>query len=238
MGGKNKIKRFEENRTFGHFFQVPFSEAMQGFRLRGKWRDAFFHNDHPLVLELGCGKGEYTVGLARRYPKKNFIGVDIKGARMWRGAKTSWEEGLRNVAFLRTRIELIGYFFDAAEVNEIWITFPDPHPRHSRQRKRLTHPVFLERYRNFLDAPHLIHLKTDDPGLYSFTREVVTYNGYDVHQDTPDLYRSGLQEEASQIQTFYEQMWLEQEKPIHYLRFTLAPDRQALAPPSEDPSYE
>lgn len=229
--GKNKLKRFAENKEFPHFFQVPYDQAKQGFKLKGRWQEDFFRNPNPIVLELGCGKGEYTVGLAREHPEMNFIGVDIKGARMWRGARTSYEEDLPNVAFLRTRIELIPWFFGPEEVKEIWITFPDPHPRKGRARKRLTHPHFLERYRQFLLPDHIIHLKTDNPGLYQYTLDVIRHNNYPLLSRTNDLYGSGFRGPASQIQTFYEQMWLEEGLNIHYLQFSIDLQRKPEVPP-------
>jgi len=236
LGKKKKLQRFAETQSFPHVVQVPYAQAMEGFPMRGKWAPEFFGNDQALVLELGCGKGEYTVGLARRNPGRNYLGVDIKGARMWRGARTSLDEGLKNVGFLRTRIELIGLFFGPEEVQEIWITFPDPQLKDSRQKKRLTHPLFLNRYRQFLAPDHQIHLKTDSAPLYHYTLALARHNGYNVHHHTEDLYAAPPEEEASMIQTFYEARWLQEGLPIHYLRFTMDLHRDALPLPGEPTS--
>ena len=227
--GKKKLQRFAETDTFPHFVQVSFAEAVGGFRLQGRWANEFFRNSNPLVLELGCGKGEYTVGLARKYPDRNFIGVDIKGARMWRGAKTSMQESLANVAFLRTRIELIGHFFGPQEVDEIWITFPDPQLKVSRGKKRLTHPQFLNRYKGMLKDHHVIHLKTDSIPLYQYTLALVQHNGYELLYNTSDLYADRPDDEASLFQTFYEKMWLDQGLKINYLRFRMDLSREAVS---------
>ena len=189
--------------------------------LKGKWREEVFGNDHPLVLELGCGKGEYTLGLARRYPGKNFLGVDIKGARIWKGATQSREEGLLNVAFLRTRIEFISSFFAPGEVDELWITFPDPQQKKRRRKKRLTGAPFLDRYRAFLVDGGRIHLKTDNRSLYLFTRDLARFNGLELERWSEDLYQDGWDDEAVQIRTYYEQQFLEEGKPIHFLQFRL-----------------
>ena len=223
MGNKNKLQRFAENLTFSNLFQYRYEEVVNGFALKGKWKQDFFKNDHPLILELGCGKGEYTVGMARRYPEKNFIGVDIKGARMWRGLKTAREENLKNVAFVRTRIELSEYYFGEKEVDGLWITFPDPQIKARRERKRLTSPRFLERYAKFLHPDAVIHLKTDALLLYDYTREVIEQGGHLLLEANEDIYGSGMDNEVTQIQTFYEQKWLEHGTPIRYLAFRLNP---------------
>lgn len=220
MGRKKKLERFAENRTFPHFFEPTYDELLKGFPLKGRWQESFFGNADPLVLELGCGKGEYTVGLARNNPKCSYIGIDRKGARMWRGAKTSLVEGLKNVAFVRTRIELIEYLFAPGEVDEIWITFPDPQPRERNERKRLTSPRFLERYRKILRKGGLIHLKTDSTLLYEYTSELIGNLGYNVHFSTDDLYQSGFSGPARDIQTFYESGFLENGDRIKYLQFS------------------
>lgn len=191
------------------------------FPLKGKWRTEFFRNENPIILELGCGKGEYTIGLARRDPDLNFIGFDIKGARMWNGCKTSNELGLKNVAFIRTKVQNLAHFFSKDEVDEIWITFPDPQPRESKQNKRLTSPPFLETYARVLKPKGIIHLKTDNPLLYHYTLELVRERGYELLTATEDVYASGIDEPVSQIQTYYEQMWLREGRIIHYLRFRL-----------------
>lgn len=222
MSSKNKLQRFEENETFPNLFQFNYEKLQQSrFPLKGKWASDFFGNNNPILLELGCGKGEYTVGLASKYPEKNFIGVDIKGARLWRGLRNAKERSLSNVAFIRTRIELINFFFDYQEVAEIWITFPDPQPQKSRMRKRLTHPEFLKRYRQFLKPSGLIHLKTDSDLLYQYTREVIQENHLNLFYDTNDLYATADEIEVKLIRTFYEQMWLNQGLTIKYLRFGL-----------------
>lgn len=201
-------------------------------QLKGKWKSSVFENDQPLVLELGCGKGEYTVGLAERFPNKNFLGIDIKGARIWRGAKTALENKMPNVAFLRTRIEFISSFFAPGEVDEIWITFPDPQLKERRERKRLTHPLFLNRYAGFLSEQGVVHLKTDSRELYDFTLEMVEKESCTLLEHTSDLYapNTKLQVEEHReallgIRTFYEQQFLEQGKPICYLKFKLNGNR-------------
>ena len=193
----------------------------KGFPLKGKWNTDFFRNDAPIVVELGCGKGEYTVGLAEQMPEKNYIGIDIKGARMWRGLKTAHEAGFRHVAFIRSHIEQIGHLFGPGEIDELWITFPDPQPKPSKARKRLTSPPFLQRYHHVLKEDHLIHLKTDDTGLFEYTLEVIAAGNHQLLYHTFDLYKAGLKEAAAEIQTFYEKIWLEKGKPICYIRFRL-----------------
>lgn len=225
---KRKLIHFKENETFSHFFQPTYPELLGGWSLKGKWSREFFGNDHPLILELGCGKGEYVVGLARKYPQNNYIGLDIKGARMWKGARTVQDEGLRNVAFIRTRIELIQYLFAEKEISEIWITFPDPHLRESRARKRLTHPAFLNRYRPLLKENHQIHLKTDNRHLYDFTLNTLHLNRYEIQQATPDLYALEGEEEVKGIRTFYEEMFSSKGFPITYIRFRMHLDRLAV----------
>ncbi|MBE0650170.1 MAG: tRNA (guanosine(46)-N7)-methyltransferase TrmB [Bacteroidales bacterium] len=223
MGKKNKLQRFAENLTFDNLFQYSYEEVIKGFPYRGKWNQ-FFGNNNKIVLELACGKGEYTVGLARKYPNANFIGVDIKGARMWRGLKTAQEEGLKNVAFIRTRINLIEYFFAQNEVDEIWITFPDPQVKESREKKRLTSPQFLKLYTNFLKPEGIIHLKTDGILLYDYTREVIEEGGHMLLYANEDIYGSDLKNEVTGIQTFYEKKWLSYQTKIRYLKFQLNPE--------------
>ena len=218
--GKNKLKKFGEMDTFSNVFQYPYSVLMQqGFPLKGKWHSDFFGNGNPIVLELGCGKGEYTVGLAKRFPDRNFIGVDIKGARMWTGAKQAVTDNMPNVAFVRTNIELIASFFAPGEVSEIWITFPDPQMK--KTNKRLTSVRFLNLYRRILEPGGIINLKTDSPFLYTYTRELVRLNGLPVKVDTDDLYASGMADDILEIRTFYEQQWLARGLTIKYLRWRL-----------------
>lgn len=219
--GKNKLARFAENLTFDNFFQPNYEDIKNGFVLKGKWRSDFFKNNNPIILELGCGKGEYSVGLAKRYPEKNFIGIDIKGARMWRGCKTSNDDNMNNIAFLRTRIELIEFYFDEYEVDEIWVTFPDPQPRRIKENKRLTSPPFLARYANILKTDGIVHLKTDAFILYLYTLEVIEEYKHKILISTNDLYNSGIEDDVMGIQTFYEQMFLEQGKRINYIKFQL-----------------
>jgi len=225
MSKKNKLQKFEENRTFDNLFQYAYERIMEeGFPLKGRWHEDFFHNDHPIVLELGCGKGEYTVGLARVHPEVNYIGVDIKGARMWRGLTLAREEGLANVAFIRTRIDQIEHFFGPDEVDEIWVTFPDPHPGEGERnaRHRLTSPEFLERYRKFVKPEGVLNLKTDSPIMYEFTlHEVVEKQGLPLLYHTDDLYANDDVLEVKTIRTFYEQMWLDEGRTIKYLKFRI-----------------
>ncbi len=218
--GKHKLARFAENLTFPNLIQVSFEDLKEkDFVWYGKW-NTFFGNDNPIVLELGCGKGEYTVALAQRQPNRNYIGIDIKGARMWRGAKTSNEEKMDNVAFLRTRIELINRFFAPNEVSEIWITFPDPQPK--KPIKRLTSPRFLNYYSQLLKPHSPINLKTDSRGLFDYTMdEVIAPAGYSVEFSSADLYATDYSGEAVDVKTFYESMFLEQGKPITYIRFRM-----------------
>ncbi len=221
MGKKNKQQRFTENLTFDNLFQLSYDEVIKGFRLKDKWATDFFKNDHPLILELGCGKGEYTVGLAKNNPDKNYIGVDIKGARMWRGLKTAHEENLTNVAFIRTRINLIEYYFGPDEVSEIWITFPDPHPRETKERKRLTSPQFLDRYRKLAKKDAIVHLKTDNIIMFDFTLDVIKEQKLELFYSSEDVYGEELYNEVTRIQTFYERKWLKHGTKIKYLKFSL-----------------
>lgn len=216
--GKNKLAKFEDMAGYPHVFQYPFSVLQEkGFEKRGRWNELFFHNDHPIVLELGCGKGEYTVGLGQLFPEKNFIGIDIKGARMWTGAKASLEAGMTNIAFLRTNIELISHFFAPGEVSEIWITFPDPQMK--KVNKRLTSTRFMRLYREILADNGQIHLKTDSDFLFTYTREMIKANQLPVLFETDDLYHSGSADRILSIQTYYEQQWLDRGLNIKYIRF-------------------
>lgn len=231
--GKNKLKKFAEMQTFSCVFQYPWARLQQeGFPLRGAWHKEFFGNDNPLVLELGCGKGEYTVGLARRHPDKNFIGIDIKGARIWSGASQAEKEGLRNVAFIRTDIELLQSFFAPGEVAEIWITFPDPQMQ--KRRKRLTSSRFLSLYRSVLAPGGTIHLKTDSPFLFTYTSRLVELNAFPTDRLTDDLYGSGLVSEADAIKTFYERQWLSRGKKIKLISFHLPEEGEIAEPQEED----
>lgn len=230
--GKNKLKKFAEMEQLANVFQYPFAVLRDnGFPLKGLWKSQYFKNDNPIVLELGCGKGEYTVGLAKRFPSKNYIGIDIKGARMWTGAKCAAENGLTNAAFLRTNIELIDRFFDYGEVSEIWITFPDPQMK--KVRKRLTGTRFLELYRRIIIPDGIIHLKTDSPFLYTYTDALVQLNGLPTDISTPDLYNSGLNDEILGIKTFYEQQWLDRGLTIKYIKFHLGSVPQLQEPDIE-----
>lgn len=230
---KNKLKKFAEMETFHNVFQCGARETVEGspvVAMRGKWHSEYFHNDNPIVLELGCGRGEYTVGLAQRNPNKNYIGIDIKGARMWAGAKEAELAGIENVAFLRTNIEMIGYFFAPNEVSEIWITFPDPQMK--KATKRLTSTFFMARYRQLLTPNGIIHLKTDSPFLYTYTQAMVKENSYPILVNTQDLYgdeQLGL-EEARCLQTHYEKQWLDRGLTIKYIAWQL-PEEPALVEP-------
>lgn len=219
--GKNKLARFAENETFANLFQLTYEQiTKEGFALKGKWNEDFFKNDNPIVLELGCGKGEYTVGLAKKYPNKNFIGIDIKGARLWRGCKTSNEDKMTNVAFVRTHIQMIESYFAQNEVSEIWITFPDPQLK--KPNKRLTCERFLSLYKNILKSEGIVHLKTDSQELYEYTKdEVLIPSKREILYNTNDLYNSDFKEDVIEIQTFYEAMYLKIGKPITYLKFKL-----------------
>lgn len=222
--GKGKLAKFADMESYENVFQYPFSVIEQvPFEMKGHWREQFFHNDNPIVLELGCGKGEYAVGLAKQHPDMNFIGVDIKGARMWTGATQAIKEGIKNVAFLRTNIEIIDRFFDKDEVQEIWLTFSDPQMKNPR--KRLTSTFFMERYRRFLVDGGTIHLKTDSNFLFTYTKYMVENNHLPVEVQTEDLYNDAKVQEATEqvrrIQTYYEQMWLDRGLNIRYMRFHL-----------------
>lgn len=223
MGSKNKLKRFKENETFKNVFQ-PTREALinQEFSLKGHWNKTYFKNNNPLVLELGCGKGEYSVALAQKYPDKNFIGIDIKGARFWRGAKTAVHEGMENVAFLRTQIELIGYAFGNHEVDEIWITFPDPQIKYKRTKHRMTNSDFLKRYQSILKPDGIVNLKTDSEFMHGYTLGLLHGEGHEVLYSNHNVYKQeGSPEEVTGIQTFYESQYLEQNKAITYIRFKI-----------------
>ncbi len=205
---------------FEHVVQAPYNKIeTNDFQLKGNWASTFFKNENPVVLELGCGKGEYTVELAEKNPSVNYIGVDIKGSRLWKGAKTAQQKGLKNVAFLRTNIEIISQFFDKNEVAEIWFTFPDPQMK--KTRKRLTSTIFLNKYKTFLKKDGIIHLKTDSNFQFTYTRELVQLNDFEVLAETDNLYDSELLNETLRIKTFYEKQWLDRGITIKYIAFRL-----------------
>ncbi|MGB5229065.1 MAG: tRNA (guanosine(46)-N7)-methyltransferase TrmB [Eudoraea sp.] len=222
MGSKNKLKRFQQNKTFSHVIEPGRDELMEGkFPLKGKWK-SFFNNDNPIVLELGCGKGEYTVGLAKLDSSRNFIGIDIKGARLWRGAKTALEDNLGNVAFLRTQIELIDLIFAENEVDEIWITFPDPQLKYKRTKHRLTNKAFLDKYKFILKDEGVINLKTDSEFMHGYTLGLLHGLNCEILYANHDVYKNeGSPKEVMDIQTFYEKQYLEKGKPITYIKFTV-----------------
>ncbi|WP_339702720.1 tRNA (guanosine(46)-N7)-methyltransferase TrmB [uncultured Marixanthomonas sp.] len=222
MGSKNKLKRFKQNETFKNVIQPTREEVFSNsLNLKGNWKQNFFKNDKPLVLELGCGKGEYSVNLARNYPNHNFLGIDIKGARFWRGAKTALEEKLDNVGFLRTQIELIDLLFEENEVDEIWITFPDPQIKYKRTKHRLTNEDFLNKYRKVLKPDGLVHLKTDSEFMHGYTLGLLHGLDEKIEYAHHDVYgNSHSPKEVTGIQTFYEQQYLEENKKITYIRFT------------------
>ena len=222
MGSKNKLKRFRENETFKNVIQPTRQEVLDGFSLKGEWH-TFFKNKNPIILELGCGKGEYTLALAKRNPSINYIGVDIKGARFWRGAKSAIEENIENVAFLRTQIELIDLCFAANEISEIWITFPDPQIKYKRTKHRMTNPEFLDKYRRILKKNGLIHLKTDSEFMHGYTLGLLQGYGHEIIYANHDVYHNeGAPSIVTEVQTFYEQMFLDEGKPITYLQFKLS----------------
>lgn len=222
--GKGKLAKFAEMKEMSNVFEYPHSIVDNvPFAMKGRWREEYFHNDNPIVLELGCGKGEYTVGLAKLYPHINFIGVDIKGARMWTGARQALQDKLPNVAFLRTHIEVADLLFGPNEVQEIWLTFSDPQMKHPR--KRLTSTFFMHRYRRFLADGGLIHLKTDSNFLFTYTKLMVEKNGLPLNFCTEDLYHHTPAELAGSpllnIHTYYETMWMERGLNIRYMQFAL-----------------
>lgn len=227
--GKNKLQKFDDMASYPHVFQYPFATLQEkGFELKGQWNKLFFKNNNPIVLELGCGKGEYTVGLGRLFPNKNFIGVDIKGARMWSGAKDALEKGMTNIAFLRTSIELISHFFAPGEVTEIWLTFPDPQMK--KVNKRLTSTRFMRMYREILSGEGIIHLKTDSNFMYTYTCEMAKINKYPVLFSTNDLYHTNIVDDILSIRTYYEQQWLDRGLNIKYIKF-VCQERETLIEP-------
>ncbi len=232
--GKKKLPRFRELGTLDRVFQPTFEEVSQDdFHLKGKWCREVFQNDRPLVLELGCGKGEYTVGLAATQPEKNYMGLDIKGARLWTGAKTAHEDGLENVAFLRTQIDFINSFFSTGEVDEIWVTFPDPQSKKRRHKKRLTGVVFLNKYRLFLKNNGMVHLKTANDLLYQDTLALAKFNNLEIVRCTDDIYQEGWDDETVSIQTYYEKSFLAKGERINYISFKLPKDLEIKKIPDE-----
>jgi len=223
VGSKNKLKRFKENETFANVFQPTRKELVnQNYALKGNWNATYFKNSNPLVLELGCGKGEYSVALAQKYPNKNFIGIDIKGARFWRGAKTAIEKNIPNVVFIRTQIELIDCVFAENEIDEIWITFPDPQIKYKRTKHRMTNSVFLQKYKKILKKEGIVNLKTDSEFMHGYTLGLLHGEGHEVLYANHDVYKQeGSPEDVTGIQTFYEIQYLEQNKPITYIRFKI-----------------
>ncbi|MFA5462983.1 MAG: tRNA (guanosine(46)-N7)-methyltransferase TrmB [Dysgonamonadaceae bacterium] len=235
---KNKLTKFAEIATYKNVFEYTFQQLQtKTFLLKGKWGEEYFKNDNPIVLELGCGKGEYTVGLARFFPDKNFIGMDIKGARMWTGATDAIKNNLVNVAFVRTHIELIAHFFDPKEISEIWITFPDPQMK--KVNKRLTSCRFMKEYSKLLKDDGIIHLKTDSNFLYIYTKAMIEENELKVLFDTDDLYNSNTEDDILSIQTFYEKQWIDKGLNIKYIKF-MSPQKENWIEPDieiEQDSY-
>lgn len=223
--GKNKLARFAENKILPNVFQPTRDEALDHYPLKGKWRTEVFKNQNPIVLELGCGKGEYSVGLAKSFPGKNFIGIDIKGARFWFGAKEAVEKNLNNVAFLRTQIELVDCFFDHDEVDEIWITFPDPQIKYRRTKHRMTHPDFLDRYKKILKKDGIVHLKTDSEFLHGYTLGLLQGQGHEIISAHHDIYGAPEYEPGTpllrEIKTYYEGLFSAKGKTITYLKFRI-----------------
>ena len=221
MGSKNKLKRFNENETFTNVIQPSREEVLDNFSFKGKWH-SFFKNTHPIVIELGCGKGEYTIDLAKKNPNKNVIGIDIKGARFWRGAKTALEDNLGNVAFVRTQIELVDFIFDKGEVDEIWITFPDPQIKYKRTKHRMTNHAFLKKYDHILKKDGVINLKTDSEFMHGYTLGLLHGEGHEIVHANHDVYKDYYSpDEVTGTQTFYEKKYLEKGKAITYIKFKL-----------------
>lgn len=223
MGSKNKLKRFIENETFSNVIQPSRKGIIdETFNMKGKWASEYFGNDKPLILELGCGKGEYTIGLASRYPEFNFLGIDIKGARFWKGAKTALEKEIPNAKFMRTQIELVDLLFAPNEVSEIWITFPDPQIKYQRTKHRLTNANFLKKYHHILNENGIVHLKTDSEFMHGYTLGLLHGAGHEILDAHHDIYtNTQTPEELTSIQTFYEKQYLDKGKPITYIKFKL-----------------
>lgn len=223
MGSKNKLKRFNENEQFDNVVQPTREELIDNkFQLKGNWSREFFKNENPIVVELGCGKGEYSVALAKANLEKNFIGIDIKGARFWRGAKTGIEENIKNVGFIRTQIELVDHIFAENEVDEIWITFPDPQIKYKRTKHRLTNSEFLQKYKRILKPEGMVNLKTDSEFMHGYTLGLLNGEGHEVVQANHDVYKNVYSpKEVTSIQTFYEKQYLEQGKRITYVQFKI-----------------
>ncbi len=217
--GKDKLKRWAELETFERTFQPKMDFPMPDFYLKGKWNAEVFKNPNPIVLELGCGRGEYTVNLAKSFPQKNFIGIDVKGARLWRGAKTINQEKILNAAFMRIRIEIIESFFALHEVSEIWLTFPDPQIKEKREFRRLTHPAFIERYKQLMKPKGILHLKTDSVELHEYTLQSLEGEQGKFLVKTTDLYNSNIADEILSIKTTYENIYLNEGKKITYIKF-------------------
>jgi tRNA (guanine-N7-)-methyltransferase len=221
LGSKNKQKRFKENETFKNVIQPTREEVVTDFSLKGKWH-SFFENDNPIIVELGCGKGEYTIALARKNPTINYIGIDIKGARFWRGAKTATEENLPNVAFVRTQIELVDFIFAENEVSEIWITFPDPQIKYQRTKHRMTNASFLKKYNHILKENGIVNLKTDSEFMHGYTLGLLQGAGHEILYANHNVYHNeGAPKEVTETQTFYENQYLEVDKAITYIQFRL-----------------
>jgi tRNA (guanine-N7-)-methyltransferase len=223
VGSKNKLKRFKENETFTNVFQPTREEVVSDqFIYKGKWASGFFKNNNPIIVELGCGKGEYTIGLAEKDPNTNYIGIDIKGARFWRGAKTAVDNGLQNVAFVRTQIELVNHIFDNQEIDEIWITFPDPQIKYKRTKHRMTNSEFLQLYKKILKPNGIVNLKTDSEFMHGYTLGLLHGEGHEVLYANHNVYKNeGAPSEVTSIQTFYEKQYLEINKAITYIRFKI-----------------
>ncbi|MDD2198743.1 MAG: tRNA (guanosine(46)-N7)-methyltransferase TrmB [Bacteroidales bacterium] len=236
MARNGKLEKFEENKSFSHVFEPSYTALQQNdLAYKNKWNSDFFKNNNKIIAELGCGKGEYTVALAEQNTENNYIGVDIKGARIWKGAKQSHEKQLKNVAFVRTRIEFLPKCFGKEEIDEIWITFPDPQLRRKKRvKKRLTSSRFLAYYQRFVKNNAIIHLKTDDDELYRYTHEVLKTNNLNIVRDIHDLYNSGVEDPFLNIKTFYEKMWLNEGKTIKVVSFKLPIEKNLIEPKFEE----
>ncbi len=219
---KNKLEKFAENLTFRNYFSFPYEEILQqDASMKGRWKAEYFKQDEPVTLELGCGRGEYTLALAAMFPHRNYIGMDRKGARLWKGCKYAAENNMQNVAFIRSQIQFLPRMFVEGEVNEIWLTFPDPQPKRSKVAKRLTSSYYLDIYKQVLTPGGCIHLKTDSELLFHYTKEVIHKLDYTILEIQEDVYQSEIQNPILAIQTYYEKMWLEQGHKIYYIKFTM-----------------